>query len=236
MLPKLIILHGLNNNSSTWDEFENVMKARGFTNTVRITLPGHGDKRDEGRSFEEALKVFDAKIRPHVQEPYIVVAYSLGALFFSNWLIDRKENLPLRQVFLAPALYLRREKWIRKIIDALDPRIPVPSIAPRDIMLYKALFVWEYRNLLGGMKRFQDDNSPVQVPTFVLVDPKDELIDTTRLKIEWEKKTPGSEVFFLERPKQKWGPSNHHILFHSKYFTPGEWETYLSKIEIFLRA
>ncbi len=222
MLPKLIILHGLNNNSSTWDEFETAMQARGFTDTVRITLPGHGDVRDEGRSFEDALKVFDEKLKPHVQEPYVVVAYSLGALFFSNWLMGRKENLPVREVLLAPALYLRREKWIRKIISALDPRIPIPSIAPRDIMLYKTLFVWEYRNLLGGMKRFQDDKTPVQVPTMVLLDPRDELIDSERLKQEWEKKSPGSEVYFLERPYQKWGPSNHHILFHSKYFTTDE--------------
>lgn len=236
MLPKLIILHGLNNNSSTWDEFENVMKLRGFTNTVRITLPGHGDKRDEGKTFEEALKSFDTKLLTHVQEPYIVVAYSLGAMFFSNWLIGRKENLPLRQVFLAPALYLRREKWIRKIIAALDPRIPIPSLSPKDIMLYKSLFVWEYRNLLGGMKRFQDNHSPVQVPTFVLIDPKDELIDSAMLKKEWEKKTPGSEVYFLARPTQKWGPSNHHILFHSKYSSKDEWDLFIHKIEHFLKA
>lgn len=235
MLPKLIILHGLNNNSSTWDEFESVMKSRGFP-TVRVTLPGHGSVRDEGKSFEEALKNFDKKILPHVQEPYVVVAYSLGAMFFSNWLIGRKENLPLRQVLLAPALYLRREKWIRKIIETLDPRIPIPSIAPRDIMLYKTLFVWEYRNLLGGMKRFQENPDPVQVPTLVLLDPLDELIDAEKLKTEWLKKNPAHEVYFLERPQQKWGPSNHHILFHSKYFSPTEWETYIQKIDQFLKT
>lgn len=229
-LMKLIILHGLNNNSSTWDEFENVMKARGFTDTVRITLPGHGDVRDEGRSFEEALQNFDRKIRPHVQKPYVVVAYSLGALFFENWLLGRSENLPQKQVLLAPALYLRKEKWIRNIIASLHPRIPIPSIAPRDIMLHKTLYVWEYRNLLGGIERFQKGAHTINVPSFVMLDPKDELIDAERLKKEWK----AGEVFFLERPKQKWGPSNHHILFHSKYFTPDEWETYIGKIESFL--
>lgn len=233
-MTKLIILHGLNNNSSTWDEFESVMKERGFR-TVRVTLPGHGDKRDEGQNFEEALKNFDRTLTPHVQEPYFVVAYSLGALFFSNWLIGRKENLPLRMVFLAPALYLRKEKWIRKIIGSLHPKLPIPSIAPRDIMLYKTLFVWEYRNLLSGIERFQNSKEPVQVPSLVMLDPKDELIDAERLKSEWQKKTPGSEVIFLERPQQKWGPSNHHILFHSKYFTGQEWEFYLQTIEQFLK-
>lgn len=235
MLPKLIILHGLNNNSSTWDEFEHVMKARGFS-TVRITLPGHGSIRDEGKTFEEALKNFDQSILPHVQEPYLVVAYSLGAMFFSNWLIGRKDHLPLRQVLLAPALYLRREGFIRKIIGGLDSRIPIPSIAPRDIMLYKTLYVWEYRNLLGGMSRFQKNPDPIQVPTLILLDPQDELIDAERLRMEWLKKNPMHEVFFLNRPRQKWGPSNHHILFHSKYFTSAEWEHYILKIEKFLKA
>lgn len=232
MLPKLIILHGLNNNSSTWDEFEGVMKARGFENIVRVTLPGHGSIRDEGQNFEEALKNFDKNIFPHVQDPYVVVAYSLGALFFENWLIGRTENLPLRQVLLAPALYLRKEKWIRKIISSLHPKLPIPSIAPPDIKLYKSLFVWEYRNLLGGMSRFQEKATSIKVPSFVMLDPKDELIDAEKLKREWK----AGEVYFLERPKQKFGPSNHHILFHSKYFTAEEWKTFIEKIEKFLKS
>jgi alpha-beta hydrolase superfamily lysophospholipase len=236
MLPKLIILHGLNNNSSTWDEFERAMKERGFTDTVRITLPGHGEKRDEGRTFVETLVKFDEKLRPHIHEPYVVVAYSLGALFFENWLIDSTENLPLKQVLLAPCLYLRREKLTRQIIHSLHPRLPIPSIAPRDIMLHKSLYVWEYRNLLSGIERFQNDNDPIKVPSLVIIDPKDELIDAPRLKKAWPKKAPDSEVFFLERPLQKWGPSNHHILFHSKYFTPEEWEKYLSLTENFLKS
>ena len=232
MLPKLIILHGLNNNSTTWDEFEGVMKSRGFTNTVRITLPRHGDVRDQGRTFEEELKIFEGMIAPHVQEPYVVVAYSLGALFFENWLIGRKENLPQKQVLLAPCLYLRREKLVRQIIGSLLPWIPIPSIAPRDIMLYKSLFVWEYRNLLGGLTRFQKDTDKIRVPSLIIIDPKDELIDAEKLKAEWK----AGDVFFLDRPMLKWGPSNHHILFHSKYFTPAKWDFYIRKIEDFLKS
>lgn len=235
MLPKLIILHGLNNNSTTWDEFENVMKNRGFP-TVRITLPGHGDVRDEGRSFEEVLKSFDKTLRPHVQEPYLVVAYSLGALFFSNWLLGKSENLPLRVVFLAPALYLRNENAIRRIISSLHPKLPIPSIAPRGIQLRKTLFVWEYLNLLGGIERFRKSIDPVEVPSLVMLDPKDELIDAQLLKSEWKKKAPGAEVVFFERPHQKWGLSNHHILFHSKYFTASEWENFIQKVETFLKV
>ncbi len=234
MLPKLIILHGLNNNSTTWNEFENAMKERGFK-TLRLTLPGHGDIRNEGQTFEEALKKFDQTLAPHVKEPYMVVAYSLGALFFSNWLMGRTENLPLRMVYLAPALFLRNESVIRKVIGSLHPKLPIPSIAPRDIMLYKTLFVWEYRNLLGGISRFRADQNPIAVPNFVMLDPKDELIDAEKLKAEWKNRSPGSEVVFLERPHQKWGPSNHHILFHSKYFTGKEWEFFIGKIENFLK-
>lgn len=232
MLSKLIILHGLNNNSSTWDEFDTAMKARGFKETVRITLPRHGDIRDEGRTFEEELKKFDEKLRPHIQEPYIVVAYSLGALFFQNWLIGRTENLPLKQVLLAPALVLRNESVIRKVIGCLHAELPIPSIAPKDVFLYRSLYVWEYRNLLDGILRFRHANEIPKVPTLVIVDPKDELIDTKKLRSDWK----AGEVFFLERPEQRWGPSNHHILFHSKYFTEAEWEMYLSKIVTFLRA
>lgn len=231
-LPKLIILHGLNNNSTTWDEFEDAMKTRGFTRTVRITLPGHGELRDEGKTFEEALRKFDEKILPHVQEPYVVVAYSLGALFFENWLVGRTENLPLKQVLLAPCLYLRRQKLVRQIMNSLHPKLPIPSIAPRDIMLYKTLFVWEYRNLLGGLERIQKNLQMINVPGLVIIDPKDELIDAAKLKSEWK----AGDVFYLKRPAQKWGPSNHHILFHSKYFTPDEWDLYLSKIETFLKG
>lgn len=229
--PKLIILHGLNNNSSTWDEFEAAMKKRGFERTVRFPLPGHGDVREEGRTFEDALKRFDERITPFVQEPYVVVAYSLGALFFENWLLGREKNLPEKQVLLAPCLYLRREELIRNVMGKLHPILPIPSIAPRDIMLYKYLYVWEYRNLLGGLARYQKDADKIQIPSLVMIDPKDELIDAQKLKRLWM----AGEVRFLERPNQKWGPSNHHILFQSKYFTPEEWESYLGMIEGFLK-
>ncbi len=234
MLPKLIILHGLNNNSTTWNEFDSVMKERGF-NTLRLTLPGHGEIRDEGQTFELALKKFDETLSPHVNEPYVVVAYSLGALFFANWLMGRKENLPQRMVFLAPALFLRGENILRLGLDTLHPNLPIPSIAPRDIMLHKALYVWEYRNLFGGLDRFQADKNPVTIPNFVMLDPKDELVDAQKLKAEWNVRSPESEVVFLERPHQKWGPSNHHILFHSKYFTKEEWDFFIGKIEHFLK-
>jgi hypothetical protein len=102
-------------------------------------------------------------------------------------------------------------------------------------MLYKTLFVWEYRNLLEGMTRFQKFEGKIQVPSFVLLDPKDELVDAERLRNEWQKKNDG-EVYFLERPEQKWGPSNHHILFHSKYFSGAEWDDYLGRIERFLKS
>lgn len=230
MRPKLIILHGLNNNSSTWNEFEAAMRERGFENIVRITLPRHGEIRDEGRTFEEELKKFDEKMRPHVQEPYVVVAYSLGALFLENWLIGRAEHLPHKQVLLAPCLYLRNESVIRKIMKVLHAELPIPSIAPRDIFLYKFLFVWEYRNLLGGLSRVQPAIASVKVPSLVIIDPKDELIDAEKLKREWK----AGEVIFLDRPDQKWGPSNHHILFHSKYFSRAKWDFYLKKIETFL--
>jgi hypothetical protein len=102
-------------------------------------------------------------------------------------------------------------------------------------MLYKTMYVWEYRNLLGGLSRFQKSSEKITVPSLVILDPKDELIDAQSLKDEWKKKNPG-EYFLLERPSQKWGPSYHHILFHSKYFTPGEWSDYTAKIENFLKS
>jgi hypothetical protein len=64
----------------------------------------------------------------------------------------------------------------------------------------------------------------------------DELIDAEKLRSEWKKKNPEHEVQFLDRPGQIWGPSNHHILFHSKYFPERKWDEFVSKIETFLKA
>lgn len=233
--PKLVIIHGLNNNLSGFDPMKLHYENLGFE-CETIVLPGHGEDRTEARDFKTAFRYFDQRMKAAVVEPYVVIAFSQGALYFQLWLEKNQGPKPLAQVLLAPALFIHRYKMIEKVLKFLPSFLPIPSGSPRKIRRYPALLVREYRTLLEGIKTYQSLKVPFRVPTYVVIDPKDELVAAEILKKE-ALATQSSEltVDFEERGYLKNHIGHHHILFHPEYFEKEQWVQFSGRIATFLK-
>jgi alpha-beta hydrolase superfamily lysophospholipase len=235
--PKLLIIHGLNNNLKAFEHLRDEFQTLGH-DCHFITLPGHDKDRDEARTFQSAFKVFDTQMKVYCHEPYAVIAFSQGALYLQLWIAANKQFAPLAQVLLAPALYINHQKIITRLLSVLPSFAFVPSLTPLKLRRYHKLHIWEYRTLFEAVKRFQEIKEMAQVPTLILIDPEDELINVEKLKqsiyalnekhIEFD--------FVIRKTTKALSSGKHHILFHPQYFNEEQWKSSISKLAHFLRA
>lgn len=236
MPAKIIIIHGLNNNLECFYPLRDKLRSLGYEVDL-LCLPGHGkDNREEVRNFETALDHFDQSIKQLIQGPYVVIAFSQGALYLQLWLERNHRPPPLAQVLLGPALFIRHFGKLDLIMSKLPAFLFIQSQMPRKLRRYFYLHVWEYRTLFNKAKKFQELRTPMKAPTLILVDPKDELVDAQKLKLELDNRESQAHVEFYERKYLKGRrPGKYHIMFHPEYFTPEDWEKYISKIDVFIK-
>jgi pimeloyl-ACP methyl ester carboxylesterase len=232
MLPKLILIHGLNNNLQAFSPLMDRFKSLGYECHL-ICLPGHGEIREEARELNNAFNCFDRNITPLTDRPYFIIAFSHGALYTQLWLEKRPDRRPLGQILLAPAFYIKRHSVTEFLMNKLPAFFLIKSIAPKALRKYSALRVWEYRILLRGMKSFQKLRSPFKIPTLILVDPLDELLDTKLLEEKVQSKT---NFVLWPRKNLKKGMGCHHIIFHPDYFEKEDWDKFIKKICEFINA
>lgn len=234
---KLLIIHGLNNNLEGFAPLKEACEKMGFEAHV-ITLPGHGENRDEARSFEAAFAAFSESLKNLTTSPYHVIAFSQGALFFQLWLQTHPASLPLSQILLAPALFIKRQSLIERVITLLPSFAFIKSQTPFKVRRYPRLYIWEYRTLFEAVRRYQKAQVPFPVPTLVMMDPQDELINAAVLENTLQSwNTENFKIQLIDRPViSAPGLGKHHVIFHPDYYEPGMWLDFVGRIKRFLSA
>lgn len=231
---KIVFIHGMNNTSHCFASFNDHFKHLGFE-TEYVTLPGHGDDRFENTSIKRALGHFDRSMKKYENTPYVVIAFSQGALYLQLWMEKNPPHKPLKQVLLAPALAIQRFSLIKTISEFLPASFPIKSFTHKKFRRFGFLRIHEYRTILEGITTYQKIQKSLKVPSLVIVDPKDELIDTKKLKEDLEKFNPGLNVDLIERTylngKQL---GSHHYLFDRDYYSKEDWIKITRKVEAFL--
>lgn len=216
----------MNNNLECFYPMKDALALNGHE-VVLVTLPNHGEIRSEVLNFDEGLKLFSEKMKPLVNEDYHVVAFSLGALYFENWLATHKERAPLSYVLLAPAVAVNFESLIRPFFKRLPKTFFILSQMPKVFRRYDKLFFWDYVLLLDGIERFR--NLPSEhSPSAVFIDPKDELVSARKVQNLYQNK--GCEIFEIRRKNLKKTLGRHHIIFHPDYFQKEEWKDFIQRI------
>jgi hypothetical protein len=198
--------------------------------TEMVVLPCHGENRWEASDSKEAQKIFDERMSKFKNELWIGIAFSQGALYLQHWLMKNPEGKPIKQILLAPALYLHRQKLLSRIMTVLPSFFIMKSFAPKAFRRYQVLSAREYNILIKGILDFQKEPPAFYVPTIILIDPKDELVDAHNLKKSLR------HVEFFPRPYLKKGPGAHHILFHPDYFSQDDWAKFIQMIKNFIEA
>ncbi len=230
MLPRILILHGLNNSLDAFGPLKAALTERGFDCKL-VCLPGHADDREEVREFVSANSSFDRAMSALTNSPYAVIAFSQGALYFQLWLRQTLVKKPIAQVLLAPAISIRYFDLLNRLSRLLPLEMTIKSQLPESLRRYSYLYVREYRILFDAQISFRSEKKPFVVPTLVLIDPKDELVNAQKLKSEYPE-----QVVFIERPYLRGKkPGKYHAIFHPEYFTVEDWEKMLGKISGFLK-
>lgn len=227
---KLIIIHGLNNNVAAFLPMMGEFKKSGWE-THFVTLPCHGEIRKEARDFKEAFACFDEGLKKLAADgPYAVIAFSQGALYMQLWLEKRPDQRPVAQVLLAPALFIRRFKIFNTLSMLLPSFFMIKSLTPKHLRMYSSLSVSEYRILMHGISAYERIKHEFKVPTLVMIDPKDELVDAGKVS------SLNVRIEHVHRDYLKKGVDGHHIIFHPEYFTDEDWKKFIGKIDHFLKA
>lgn len=227
--PRIVFFHGLNNNVQCFDSLVQVFKDEGFE-TEMVVLPCHGHVRKEARSAAEAQMVFNKKMEKYKDVEWIAVGFSHGALYLELWLESEPAGRPLKQILLAPALFINHQKIISAALNILPSFLWIKSLAPAEFRRYEVLSTGEYNILVQRILSYQKLKASLKIPSLILIDPKDELVDAHALK----KHLPMVE--FIERRYLKKGPGCHHILFHPDYFTTEDWNSFTLKLKKFVEA
>lgn len=230
---KLIIIHGLNNSERAFDSLKTQLQEFGF-DTHFLTLPCHGENRFEAKNFDEALQCFDKNMKAHSTEPYSVIAFSQGALYLQLWLNKNPDRLPTKQVLLAPALIILKQKMAEILFSSLPAWIPTKSFSPRSIRRFAVLSIRDYKILMGGLKKFRELKPAFNIPTLLMIDPKDELVDAVGLEREFQKRNQNLKLTMFPREYLAMGLGCHHILFHRDYFSQEDWKKFTQSIRDFL--
>jgi hypothetical protein len=210
------------------------LERRGFE-TEMVILPCHGDNRFEAKNLEEALKVFTKTMKRFEGQSYHALAYSHGALYLQLWMENQMTQKPLKQVLLAPALYIRKQAFILKILPFLPSFIYILSLQPNRFRRYSILSIREYNILVQGIVKWQKLRRRFRVPSKVFIDQADELVHAEILKEELGKLNQ-LDVDNIERTDKKLGFGGHHIIFHPDYFSKESWEKFIKDITDFYRA
>jgi esterase/lipase len=197
--PKIVFFHGLNNNPECFKPLIKHFHDLG-RETEFIILPGHGDDRNEAKNLKAALRTFDQSMKKLKETSYHAVAFSHGALYLQLWLEKNQSHKPMKQVLLAPALYIQRQKLVEKLLKFLPSFFVVKSLSPKPFRRYEIMSAGEYNILILGIVLFQKIRGSFKIPTMVMIDPKDELVDAKVLKRELEVVNKNFSVQLIDRP------------------------------------
>ncbi|MDR2320819.1 MAG: alpha/beta hydrolase [Microbacterium sp.] len=74
----VVLVHGIRTSATMWRAQEEFLADRGNP-AVAVDLPGHGTRRDEPFSLDEAMRTIDAAVRD-AEGPVLLVGHSMGGL------------------------------------------------------------------------------------------------------------------------------------------------------------
>ena len=235
MPVKIIIIHGLNNNQEGFFPLAQSLNSLGYATEI-LCLPGHGENREEAKSDDEATRCFDQRMQELIKSPYSVIAFSQGALYLQLWLDKNPSPLPQSQILLAPALFIRHFEFLNGLMSRLPTFFSILSQMPKKLRRYNYLYVWEYRNLFRKAKQYQSIDKSMKIPTLILIDPKDEVVDAKRIKQELDNRKTGAKIEYFERKYLRGRrPGKYHILFNPEYFNPSDWKSFIARMDEFLK-
>lgn len=169
--------------------------------------------------------------------PLYFLGFSLGALLGQSMIaLDQKPPAFDKQVLLAPATALRKRSRLIKLLFFLGDRFQLPSYTPKGYRFNKKLPLRIYHILLFEERKvMQAQFNGLNMPTLIVMDPKDELISYERLVTHIKKyRLTHYQCIALNSDLKNRETNYHHLILNERTMGAANWELVTSSMKAFL--
>lgn len=252
MTAVALVVHGLNLNPDRMANIIGVLNASGI-GALRVSLQGHGDNftpvngMDDATARMQAFKSVSYRIwaqellqayrRAHRLStrndvPLFLVAHSYGALLALELMLSEPEVRFDRMVLFAPALSMHGRNHIIRLFNFL-PQWVWPSFSPEFYLANRGTPQAAYQAVFETLARFEKEIGPkINIPTLVLIDPKDELISYQGLReLAKNQKLDQWRFHYITKDKATATTRIHHLLITPAAVGRSTWKEMIGRMQ-----
>jgi esterase/lipase len=239
-----LVAHGLNQKPEAMLSLVSWLNSHG-SDVYLINLSGHHQNsiaiKDVTSSVwhTEMLEGYQMarKTSLAASVPLYFLGYSLGALLGQSMVALSMENAPFdKQVLIAPAFAIRRRSYLIRFLCLFGKQRKLPSYTPEGYRVNESLPLLIYELLFTEERRiFKSKFRKLNIPTLVIIDPKDELISYKRLLKQINKfGLTNYRVVVLDQNTKDRDCKYHHLIIDERTMGAGNWKMVTCEMGKFL--
>lgn len=169
--------------------------------------------------------------------PLYFLGYSLGALLGQSMISLLAKNGSFdKQILIAPAIAIRSRSYLIRLLFFLGEKTTIPGYTPDEYRVNKSLPLHVYKLLFAEEKKILNAKfDGLNIPTLILIDPKDELISYKKiLRFIDRFSLTNYEVIILDDDLKSRNGKYHHMILNEETMGRNNWEMATGKMEKFL--
>lgn len=246
-LPKkavTLVVHGLNVKPTAMLGLIEWFNQQG-SDAYLISLMGHTEKGGKigdvtAEQWEKnMLDGYDVanKASRESSSPLYFIGYSVGALLGQDMiqLAERKIHFE-KQILIAPSTAIRSRSHVLKLLFFLSQKKTLPSYTPEAYRANERLPLKVYKIMFKKEKALYSSRfTKVNIPTLILIDPKDELISYRKLKrLKKKFSLTNHEIVTLDSDLKARGGEYHHLIINEATMGVQNWKMVTARLKDFL--
>ena len=204
-----------------------------------VSFSGINHPEGDPAIWEEDLIEGHLMARSIIEEhgvPFYFLGYSLGALLGQYLLFFKQNQIKFnKQVLLAPATAIGLPRFVKSSISLLNDNLQIRSYTPKGYSIddwlpakiYKKMIYWERSIINAGFAH-------LNIPTLVIIDPKDELISYPKIRRQIRKYGLSNyQCIVLESSLSGRSTRYHHLIIDGATMGKKNWTEVASRIAAF---
>lgn len=236
----VIVGHGLNNNYSAMSDIVHELESHQLK-TIPLILAGHNlegspDTPMPDVSETEWLADFKAAYETASAEalkencPLYFLGYSLSSLVGLVAIQQNPEFKLSGMLLLAPPIETQMLTHLPNILPGRS--LNLPSLTPAPLRAHKGTSIGAYKSLFR-LQELLKLQSLATIPTRVVMDPQDELLDVRRTSVVIQSQAPHWEILLVNATLAH-GYGYHHLLVDPKSTGAAAWSQITAELfEVF---
>lgn len=230
------MIHGLNLKPAKMLSLAHDLSAMDFS-VLNVELSGHRIESDwtkvsRSQWLSEIKIAYESLKSQAGPSSLFLVGYSLGAVLAMDLMQQDSSVQFQKAILLSPPLEVHTLTHLIEILG-LIPTLKIPSLAPKEYRFHDGTSMRAYTALFQSIKAIHNgDFQRLNIPTTVMMDPKDELVSFSKLKklirdrqlSQWTMVPVSNQASTLAK-------TYHHLMVDSASAGKTQWQAMLNTIQ-----